>query len=372
MASVRMEKPFRDSSCRHPIFRRIGLVFINGDLVFEGIRGKSVAVLIWLLFFLPIFFVIEGLTRNGSEIAGYSFWPTVFLIWWCRRQAPNAQPDSGKLGQVRNILGKHPAFVYPVIFLVSGLIFVGINWSENQQLRRALQNAADAVKTPVTQPTVPSQPTQPIIDDTGHTTPHPPMGKAAEARFINEAVTLMKAQQADQDKLDQRIERLQLAAVLAPETLVDRGKIAQAQITTQKVLSLIAERQTLVANQWEVSEARLKSIPNDDDRRRALEPFNKNKAKYVPLFQQRDNTQKEIAETFLAVLKWADSNVGSTVTQNGQLLIQNQELLDQYNNYIQRIQALAEKESRLVQAITEARQARQKEIQRLLDEQGIH
>jgi hypothetical protein len=41
----------------------------------------------------------------------------------------------------------------------------------------------------------------------------------------------------------------------------------------QKFLGLIAEREALVANQWAATEAGLKIIPNDDERRRALDPF---------------------------------------------------------------------------------------------------
>jgi hypothetical protein len=181
-------------------------------------------------------------------------------------------------------------------------------------------------------------------------------------------VTFKKAQQEDQDKLEQKIEGLQVASVLAPETLVDREKIAHARITIQKFLSLIAERQTLIANQWAASEAKLNAIPNDDDRRNALKALNKNKAKFVPLVQQLDDTQKEVAKATLAILKWADSNPGSTVTPDGQILFQTQALLDQYNNYIQRLQVLVEKETSVEQAFTEAQQAWQKEILRSLGE----
>jgi len=277
------------------------------------------------------------------------------------------------------IRGKPPSTQAIGRVVVGGVVFLwvagvcGSNWYENLQVRGALRNLADASNTLGTQPTTTSQPTRPMAAETPLSASAPSIetDKVSLARFMNEMASLVRAQREDYDKLEERIKRLQMDTVLAPETLIDRDKIAQARITTQQFLGLITERAVLVANQWAADEAKLKTIPNDDERRRALNPFYKNKAKFMPLFQQRDDVQREFAEIMLALLEWSDSNVGNTIASKGQILFQNQELLGHYNNYLRRLQALEEKEARLDQAIADAEQVRQKEVQQFLGKAGI-
>lgn len=226
--------------------------------------------------------------------------------------------------------------------LVVGSSWTSFNaWADTQKMERAKQETLAALTKGFD------------AFDKGEAKPPAPVAPAPSgASEVDKGVAFIKLTQAESAKLmadfstiDRQIAALDMESILAAHRLVSAQGIAESRRTIQQYRRLTSGRYAVLQRYMDSMPAFFKNADiSEANKQAALASFEAGKAKTMKAFGNLASAQEGSARTVMAVIDFAEENLGQTAAQNGQILFRTQPQLDRYRQLMGYVQAAGEHE----------------------------
>lgn len=230
-------------------------------------------------------------------------------------------------------------------------------WADAQKMERAKQETLAALTKGFN------------AYDKGEAKPPAPVAPApAGASEADKGVAFMKLAQAESAKLmadfsaiDRQIAALDMESVLAAHRLVSAQGIAESRRTIQQYRRLVSDRYTTLQRYMDRMPAFFRNADiSEANKQSALASFEAGKPKTMMAFGNLASAQEGSARAVMAVIDFAEENLGQAIAQNRQLLFRAQPQLDRYRQLMAYVQAAGEREQAVTnEMLTMQEQSRQ-------------
>lgn len=247
-------------------------------------------------------------------------------------------------------------------------------WEEHNQLKDSLRNVANALTTSNPSSGTPPLPSAVSLREVQEEIPalivpgHHDSGAAAVAVLLNNLAKHIAVESEKMAALNVRFEApdASLDKVLDPENFINPELLVDSRRKLQIFQSLIAERQTLIANHIKRSEEILRTakLPAHQ-REEALKGFNESLPLAKVNYKKLDDSQLGMAKSAHRILDIAQRGMGVIRVQDGNVLFETQADVDAYNQGMEQIRQFAQKEQEAAQAIQQTAQKTQDGIAQL-------
>ena len=192
--------------------------------------------------------------------------------------------------------------------------------------------------------------------------------KEALARVMENVALLAKEANDQGDALRREVETLRLEVLLAPENIVTTDGIRSGRQGIQRFVAAIDTYESVVTKYQAESRALLQTLPARE-REAATREFDKAQARSSKVVRDYVSIERKIAKIVLEILAVAESQLGSTYVEDGQIYFQSDSALEEYRRHFQALAVAALEEERAVNEqikVTEEAQARLAEARQLL------
>ena len=246
-------------------------------------------------------------------------------------------------------------------------------WEAHKEFKasaRYLANVVNAATPPDSSPTENASVSPPQHEEIANlkVPGHTDSGAAEAAALMNTMAELVKKQAERMTALGKKFDAPDAAidTVLIPENFVNPARLAESRKRLQKFQSLIAERQRLLDDCFRESEELIKtSHMSEYQRSQVLQGFHKTLRQTKTNYKKLDDSQQATIKASSAILDIAQRGMGVNQIQDGKILFAAQGDLDAYNRNLERVMQLAQEEQAATQAILQAAEAIQENLNKL-------
>lgn len=169
--------------------------------------------------------------------------------------------------------------------------------------------------------------------------------KASMVRLLDNLEKNQQRQEGLAQEFDAKFAAVNMADVLTPVALTTSSGISRSRATVRRFRELIDERRRLSVSFLDERERILRSSSLDQaNQQAALGAFNSSKKQTLILIDNLEAIQREIIGSITKIIDLCASSLGQLGIQDGNILFQSQEQLDQYRIQLVLIQRYTEAE----------------------------